>query len=711
VVTPPAKIKIDASAIQTQLYVAPNGNDEWTGRSADPKPGTQDGPFATLARARDEVRKIKAQGLPPGGIAINLREGSYTLKNTLALTADDSGTDSAPIVYRSYANESARINGARLLTADDFKPVTDPAVLARLAPEAKGHVVQLDLNALGIQHTGPFPDLFSDNGGLLELFVDGKRMPLSRWPKGDPATMAKVVTNGDAHTPGVFVYREDEPARWPAAGGFWLKGKWRVGWEEPAIKVASVDTAQKQITFAAGLAAGIGDKYHRPAGTGKEPYYAINMVEEISQPGEWAVDFNSKTLYFWPPGDLTKSQVMVTQLDSPLITLDHTAHVAFLNLTFEYSLGDGIVATAGSDDLVAGCTIRYLAGTGVRMNGMHNGVQSCDMYLLGQGCIVLTGGDRLQLTRSNSYAVNNLLHNYGVLKSQYSAGVDVAWSYNESAVGMYVAHNLIHHAPRDAVILGGNDNVFEYNEIHNCGYSTSDTGAFYSWHDWTIRGIVIRYNYLHDTLGGVNPDDAASGSTVFGNILVGPRIGFWVASGPDHHFVNNILIKDEGGVFGVDDRGVSRKYATDKKLNGRLQEVNTESPPWSTHYPEIVGMLNNHPELPWRTVFSRNLVVTKGTDVVLNRLSKAVQAMPGVLTVEDNFATPDDPGFVDAAHGNYALKPDAVVFQKIPGFVPIPFDQIGLQIDEYRTKMPTPEEAGRTEGSSLQTDPNRNFGT
>jgi hypothetical protein len=175
--------------------------------------------------------------------------------------------------------------------------------------------------------------------------------------------------------------------------------------------------------------------------------------------------------------------------------------------------------------------------------------------------------------------------------------------------------------------------------------------------------------------------------------------------------VNNILIKDDGGVFGLDDRGISRKYATSAGMIKRLNEVNPDSPPWSTHYPEMVGMLQNRPELPWRTVFSRNLIVTKSTDYVLNKLSPAVKALPNILTVDDNFATPDDPGFVDASKGNYALKPDSVVFQKIPGFVPIPFDQIGLQIDEYRTRMPTPEEAGRTEGSSLQTDTNKNFGT
>mgnify|MGYP003306907763 CR=1 FL=1 len=34
--------------------------------------------------------------------------------------------------------------------------------------------------------------------------------------------------------------------------------------------------------------------------------------------------------------------------------------------------------------------------------------------------------------------------------------------------------------------------------------------------------------------------------------------------------------------------------------------------------------------------------------------------------------------FVDAAHGDYALRPDSEVFRRIPGFRPIPLERIGL---------------------------------
>ena len=86
---------------EVKLYVAPGGNDHWSGRLAQPKDG--DGPFCTLQRARDEIRKIKKQGgLPAGGIAVELGGGVYELAAPLRLTAEDSGTAAAPHCARSW---------------------------------------------------------------------------------------------------------------------------------------------------------------------------------------------------------------------------------------------------------------------------------------------------------------------------------------------------------------------------------------------------------------------------------------------------------------------------------------------------------------------------------------------------------------------------------------------------------------------------------
>ena len=59
------------------LYVALDGNDAWSGALAGPNAAKTDGPFATLQRARDEIRKRKARGpLPADGITVRASPAS-----------------------------------------------------------------------------------------------------------------------------------------------------------------------------------------------------------------------------------------------------------------------------------------------------------------------------------------------------------------------------------------------------------------------------------------------------------------------------------------------------------------------------------------------------------------------------------------------------------------------------------------------------------
>jgi len=62
------------------------------------------------------------------------------------VTAADSGTAECPITYRAAPGAEARLTGGRAV--DNFIPVTDPGVLARLDTAARGHVLQADLKAM-----------------------------------------------------------------------------------------------------------------------------------------------------------------------------------------------------------------------------------------------------------------------------------------------------------------------------------------------------------------------------------------------------------------------------------------------------------------------------------------------------------------------------------------------------------------------------------
>jgi hypothetical protein len=76
-----------------QYFVAPLGSDA--------NPGTREKPFASLEKARDAIRALKAKGALPGPVCVRLLPGEYPVERTIELTAADSGTEAAPIVYRA----------------------------------------------------------------------------------------------------------------------------------------------------------------------------------------------------------------------------------------------------------------------------------------------------------------------------------------------------------------------------------------------------------------------------------------------------------------------------------------------------------------------------------------------------------------------------------------------------------------------------------
>ncbi len=75
-----------------------------------------DGPFATVARARNEVRKFKKLGQLPQGATVAIRGGTYYLAETLSFGLEDSGSVSAPTVYKAYGNERVVISGGRVVS-------------------------------------------------------------------------------------------------------------------------------------------------------------------------------------------------------------------------------------------------------------------------------------------------------------------------------------------------------------------------------------------------------------------------------------------------------------------------------------------------------------------------------------------------------------------------------------------------------------------
>ncbi len=97
------------------FFVATNGNDEWSGRLAAPTPDRTDGPFRTLERARDALRRLK-QTHPEADLTVMVRGGTYYLPTPLILTPDDSGTKERPVRFFAYPGETPVLSGGRPIT-------------------------------------------------------------------------------------------------------------------------------------------------------------------------------------------------------------------------------------------------------------------------------------------------------------------------------------------------------------------------------------------------------------------------------------------------------------------------------------------------------------------------------------------------------------------------------------------------------------------
>ncbi len=678
---------VTVAATAADFYVAPNGNDT--------NPGTQAKPFATLERARDEVRSSKKSGAA-GGVTVWIQPGTYVRSQTLELTSADSGTEKAPVIYRAGAGGEVRLHAGRMIKPTDFTPVTKASVVARLDAAARGKVVQLDLAALGLKNIGPFPVVFNNGagftpgGGVFELYFNDRRMPLSRWPNEGFVTMGRVLDRGDwskgpGRHAGKFIAREDRVARWRVDSGVWLEGYWRVPWEPHTIQVKSIVPATHEITFAEPINGGIGSKYAKAGelGDGKEAWCAVNLLEEIDQPGEWCVDFTTKTLYFWPPGDLTHAVISISDFDQPLVVLRGVQYVTLRGLVLEGGLGNGVEITGGTGNLIAGCTFRNLGGSGVIIkDGANHGVRSSDFYELGRSGIILNGGDRKTLTPSNHFAENNNLYHLGIRQKTYAAAIHVG---NDS-VGCRVAHNFMHDLPHAAVLYTGNDHLFEFNEVARIALTSGDVGAFYTCLDWTSRGNVLRYNFVHDSprANAFYLDDGDSGDTVFGNVVFRCSYGPFISGGHDNIVQNNLVIDTARGLH-LDTRGVSRGYATNKNLVGRLMSVNVQQPPWSTRYPALAKLLTGRRDVPTGNVIENNATVACKQPLHFDGKPEHL----AFSTLRNNLIlTEVEVGFVDAAKLDFRLRPDSAVFKQLPVFKPIPFDQIGLQRDADRTVLP-----------------------
>ncbi len=724
------------------LYVSPVGNDVSSGRKAKANPDFNAGPFATLERARDEIRKIKkSEGLPSGGVTVAIMEGRYVREKPLILTEEDSGTAEAPIVYCGQPGAEVFVSGGKCITA--WEPVSDPALLERLPAEARGKVYQADLTALGVTEYG---DLLhdaewklqvrhqkDDNQGeaiqgdalaaqrfvkrtgrniksRLELFCNGRPMQISRWPNKGFTHVDKVlgktkfeVQRRRGCKEGIFSCVDDRPGRWTKEKNAMVRGYWCYDWVLQSHKIESFDPEKKIMKLV--------KPYHTWRGyrDGKW-FFGFNMLCEIDIPGEWFIDREKGMLYFFPPTPLDESRVEVSVSDG-LFNLNKTAYLTLRGLNLEAARGSAVRMKDSRNCQVTCCSIRNVTNYGVTIvDGSKCSVVGCDITGTGGGGVFMAGGDRQKLVSAGHFVENCHIHHFARWDRTYRPGILM------TGTGLRASHNLIHDAPHSAIIYGGPLHRFEYNEIHNVCQESHDCGAIYGGRSWCMRGDVFEHNYFHHICGkdggacnGIYLDDANSGTTVRGNVFHQLWRPVFIGGGRDTLVENNIFV-DCPQAFHLDARYAPGNWAAQygdpridrAKKDGVLPPgVHFKVPPYSTRFPKLARMLEDDPTFPKGNILRGN-IFWRGDGANLHRTgwdkrpqSKSyrnawwchIQAsVYDLVTIENNMVDVD-PKFVDEQGCNFNLSEDSPAFKEI-GFKPIPFDKIGLYQDANRVSWP-----------------------
>ncbi len=663
-----------------EFYVAVGGSD--TG------PGTRSRPFGSLEAGRDAIRRLKQSGPLRGPVTVWVRGGSYFRTDVFRMTKEDSGTRDTPIVYRGFPGENPRLIGGREIWGRSCEPVKDRAILDRLDPSARNRAVQVDLKACGITDYGQM----SISGPMLELFCNGKRMPLSRWPNEGWTHIGQIVEVGkdgktrlvDGNKQGkTFQYQGDRPKRWLSAAEMELHGFWWFGWTDEHVKVKHIDTDKRLITLD-----------HVPGGGIRKDqwYYALNLLEEIDQPGEWFLDRRTGILYLWPVDDFQSNPILCSTLTEPLVVLDGTAYVTVQGMTLEVTRGVAVVLGGGEHNRLAGCVVRNVGSHAVVVDhGKCNGVVGCDIYDVGSMGISLRGGNRSTLEPSGNYVVNNDIHHYARRKQVYMPAVRMY------GVGHRIAHNHIHDAPHQAIGYDGNDHVIEYNDIHHVVLASADAGVLYSGCNWTFRGNVVRYNFIHHIphgpgLGtvGVYLDDCHCSTRIFGNVFYDMLKPTFIGGGRDNQIENNVFVECDTPVH-LDNRGLRwEHFRPGGPMYKHLEQVRHDQPPWSVRYPELARILQEVPQAPLGNTLINNVSYRsswRDPEKHCRATSKKHVDRP-YMKIAGNYVTDQNPGFVDAAKMNFTLRDDSTVYEKIPGFKRIPFERIGLYRGEFRASLP-----------------------
>lgn len=598
------------------FYVAPNGNDQGN--------GSLNNPFKTIQRAQQAIRSyLSTNKAPSGGIAVWLRAGTYQLSDTLNFTSADSGTNAeCPVVYTAYKGEEVHISANKIIDSVYIKKTDSTWKYWNMVPASvRNELYQVNLlDAVDIGGNRIFTSnwdankssLFQDNKPVFWMYQDNVPMTLARYPdiKDSDRYSASswdtvLKANGTSFKPS-----NAKLDSWDASQEIYIHSPFSWMNNDFITRVSSVNSGFISLASNPG-GLGISDPNNGANPDNVRPYYAMNVVSELTQPGEYYFDGSNSTVYFLAYPNNGNYSLSVTPYSyNYALNINNAKNIEFRNIYFEGGDNAVINIEGCSGIILRNCTVRNGVGQGINVNGTNITVDYCDIYNLGFAGVTLNGGNRQTLTKSGNTVSNSHIHNYAMFKMNGNAGVTMV---SRQSCGHVIKNNVINYAPQQAIYMGGNEITIENNEIYDICRLTDDAGAIYGARDWSFRGIRILNNIIHDftpTVAGrpgagaygIYLDDCLSGVTVNGNIVYnGTSAGIMNNGGRDNKIENNVIVNCWRGLrtsqIGAGSGGVNNKGGDSWNLLEKLNSVGYQSAIWSAAYPECAAIPNDYDQL------------------------------------------------------------------------------------------------------------------